>query len=282
MELVIVPAWRRAGFLAACLRRLALVDDSRLRYWITLDRGYDVASAQVAAEFVRGRRDRVQVTTRWPHPYAGNSFNVLSALEGALELDVDLIHLIEEDVFVSADYFRFHRTAHRAAPEAFAVSACRNQNRRTLAGPDEDPGAIYLDAQYQSLGVSFRPRAVSMITEAVGDGYFADPVGYCRRTWPRSRIPAGHAEQDGLINRIVEAGGGSVAYPCVPRAYHAGFVGYHRAGDLPPGTPQQQADAILDMSSEDLNAAAHATYRDHEAVALDIVQGPVTHLVAWQ
>lgn len=282
MEIVIVPAWRRPAFLLAALRRLeiAVDGDPDIQIWITLDRRHDQATAKVANVFQSTQPPgRVALFER-RHPYRGNSYNVLQSYRvAALEPESPtLIHLVEEDVLVGADYFTFHRSAHQLAPDAFAVSAARNQNH--VGDPDPDPGALYLCSQYQSLAVSFRPERLAPVLAHTVSAYFSDPVGYCVKHFRRSRIPRANAEQDGLINRVVEQAGARVAYPTLPRAYHAGFVGYHRKGEALVGSVAEQADQILAMDTARMNAAAHS-YPDHQVVDLDAWRGPVDRLISW-
>jgi hypothetical protein len=279
-EIVIVPAWRRPAFLLATLRRLEIATDGDpgIQIWISLDRRHDQATARVANVFQRTQPPGRVALFQKRHPYRGNSYNVLHSYRVATLESPTLVHLVEEDVFVGADYFAFHRSAHRLAPDAFAVSAARNQNH--IGDPDPDPGALYLGPQYQSLAVSFRPERLAPVLAHAVSAYFSDPIGYCRRHFRRSRIPAANAEQDGLINRVVEQAGARVAYPALPRAYHAGFVGYHRKGETLTGSVAEQADQLLAMDTARMNAAAHS-YPDHQAVDLDARPGPVNRLISW-
>jgi hypothetical protein len=93
-------------------------------------------------------------------------------------------------------------------------------------------------------------------------------VGYCRRTFPGSLIPPGHAEQDGLFNRIRERQSGVTVYPERPRAFHAGFYGYNRTGRKLSGSIERRSEKILSMTSEEMNAMA-GLMKDHEVIDLD-------------
>lgn len=279
-EIVIVPAWRRAPFLLATLHRLAIAAevDPDIQIWISLDRRHDQDTATVANHFQRTQPPGRVALFQRRHPYRGNSYNVLQSYRVATLERPELIHLVEEDVLVSADYFAFHRAAHLLAPDVVAVSAARNQNH--VGDPLPDPAALYLCSQYQSLAVSFRPERLAPVLAHCVSAYFSDPIGYCRKHFPRSRIPRANAEQDGLINRVVEQARGRIAYPALPRAYHAGFVGYHRKGATLTGTVSQQADQILAMDTAEMNAAAHS-YPDHQVVDLDARPGLPDRLIAW-
>jgi hypothetical protein len=289
MELVLVPLWRRPGFAIACLRRLgkaAARYDGNLMFRLLLDEGHHAMVEKVAVEFASRDDVFADITARPKRFGRGNSYNIMAALADASTGPWTRVHIVEEDVFVSDGYFDFHRQAHRlAGNQVFAVSACRNQNDAT-PDPDEpgtlwrryEPGfeipwnhwdAVWKHPSYQSLGVSLTMDAVRSVVPHATQRYFFDPVGYCRRYFPDSMIPAAHAEQDGVLNRLRERAGMEVVYPVVPRAYHAGFTGYNRQGigylDDPPA---EQADALLAYTSEELNAMAAREFRDHEVVPL--------------
>ncbi len=260
---VLVPAWRRADMLHACLTRLAKAATPDVTVVVSLDRKGTVECRQVAESF-KGSFPDIYLRVMHHHQFHGNSYNVLSGLGDCLKLGGDLIHVVEDDVMVSLGYFAFHEAVHGAVPDAWAVSACRNQN---LTG--EAPVGAYGHPSYQSLGVSFRPHVAEAAT-AHGTGlYFGDMTGYCRRVFPGSLIPPGHAEQDGLINRLRETAGGMTVYAEKPRAFHAGFYGYNRSGTkIPSGSVEYRSARILAMTTEEMNAMA-GLMKDHEVIDLD-------------
>lgn len=278
-ELVIVTAWKRPDFLSAALQRLLVADDGRQRYWISLDRLHTRECAMVAVQFTRKLGGRATIRRR-SHRHKGNSYNVLTSYREAVSVAPDLVHLVEEDVFVGADYFEFHRRAHQLVPDAFAVSACRNQQFPPDVNPPDEQDAVYPHISYQSLGVSFRLEPLAQVVQHAQHGYFARPVAYCAQKWPNSAINPNNAEQDGLIHRMIEASGRPTVYPFSPRAYHAGFVGYHRKGSGPVGTVEDRAAYLLRMTTDELNASAHS-YPDHVAVNLDAVRKPLDRVAAW-
>lgn len=274
-ELVLVPLWKRAGFARACLLRLAAAHNhylahtgSQVYFRLLLDEGHTQDVERVALDFARSV-PAVEIVRRRFRQGRGNSGNLLMGLREAAAEGWDRTHIVEEDVFVSDGYFSFHDQAHRMAPEAFAVSACRNQNAENV---DLGPGGLWRHASYQSLGVSLGPDSVRAVVPHVRDEYFKDMVGYCRRYFPKSVIPAPHAEQDGLLNRVRERTGMYTVYPSVPRAYHAGFAGYNRPGNtVLSGTAHEQAMTLLAYSSADLNAMAAPEFQDIEVSPLDFV-----------
>lgn len=278
-EIVIVTAWKRPDFLSAALQRLLVADDGRQRYRICLDRAHTRECALVAVEFTRRLGNRALVRQR-QHRYKGNSYNVLMSYKEALASAPELVHLVEEDIFVAADYFEYHRRAHELVPDAFAVSACRNQQFPLEWDPPAQEDTVYAHASYQSLGVSFRPDPLSQVVQHAQHAYFSGMVAYCRQHWPNSAINPNNAEQDGLIHRMIEASGRPTVYPFSPRAYHAGFVGYHHKGAVLEGSVEQRAATLLRMSTAELNAASYS-YPNHVAVDLDASRKPVDKVAAW-
>ncbi|MCP9209721.1 glycosyltransferase family A protein [Streptomyces sp. NEAU-Y11] len=263
--MIFIPAWRRPDMLHACLTRLSIVaaDASDLTVVVSLDRESDPACRDVTEGF-SPQLPSLYLRVMHSHRFRGNSCNVLSGIRECLHLEPDLIHVVEEDVLVARSYLRYHEAMHRAAPSAFAVSACRNQNL-----PGEAPGAAYLHPSYQSLGVSFRSDIAERITLHDRPQYYARMVSYCRSVFPGSEIPPGHAEQDGLINRVREASRGQTVYAAKPRAFHAGFHGYNRPGTmLSDGTIEERSARILSMTSEEMNTLA-GDLKDHQVIDLD-------------
>jgi hypothetical protein len=272
-QTVVVPAWNRPDFLAACLKRL-LATKEEAHYILSLDRAHSKEVRDVAEGFAADSGREVTILTP-RHRYMGNSYNVLNALSAAVEGSPDLVYLVEDDVLVGTDFFNFHQRSHELAPDVLAVSACRNQN--LPYDPEPNTQSVYQHRSYQSLGVSFRPTILRMILAHVEDAYFSDPIGYCKSTFPDSEIPAQNAEQDGLIHRIGEGKGLPTIYPFVPRAYHAGFYGYHRKGRKLSGTAMDRAEQILAMGQDELNAHA-LTLQDHTVVDLDADREPVSQV----
>lgn len=259
---VLVPAWRRPDMLHACLTRLSKAATDDVRVVVSLDRKGTFECRQVAESFSTAFAD-IYLRVMNHHQFHGNSYNVLSGVADAMKLEGDLIHVVEDDIMVSLGYFAYHEAAHEAAPDAFAVSACKNQNLR-----GEPPGAAYRHPSYQSLGVSFRPEVAQKVVKHGTPIYFGDMVAYCRRNFPGSQIPPGHAEQDGLFNRVREGEGGATVYAARPRAFHAGFYGYNRSGRKLGGSIERRSEKILSMTTDEMNHMA-GLMKDHEVIDLD-------------
>ena len=99
--------------------------------------------------------------------------------------------------------------------------------------------------------------------------YYGSMLGYLRSMAPASRYGDLYGEQDGLINRLVEASPIACLYPHVPRAYHVGFVGCNRPGRTVDGPLADRIAALQAMAPDEMNARAEK-YRDIRPIDLTI------------
>lgn len=237
-----------------------------MRYLFAIDRGAHPAIHDVIATFKIA--DYMIVDRK--HDYTGNSFNVLEAYKtAAVQLEPeDLVYLIEEDIFVAEDFFEFHQDASVIDPVAFFVSACRG--RRKILGSDA-PSMLYRNSHYQSLGVSMQARRVGSFVQHATREYYEDMIGYCSKHLADDQLPAWAAEQDGVIHRVVRKVGSYGLFPAVPRAFHAGFVGYNRGGEalaIDQTKWRSEAERLLVMTADQMNQLANSAYRDIERCEL--------------
>jgi len=222
------------------------------------------------------------VIRKGPTPWRGNSANVLEALKLAGSLAGEFVFLVEDDVIVADDLFRWSYAVHRQE-EPFASVAVRNTNGGAPANTPDDPEAFYLSQRdYSSLGVCLPLAAVDEIVKHALPEYFSNPIGYCMAMFPHSRLNKIHAEQDGLIRRIIERDALHVAWPCRPRAFHAGFVGYNRAGQHLKGSLQARCEQLRGMIADKtaLNLRADPAWRDIDPCALTGNQWTELHCIS--
>ena len=237
-DVVVLPCWRRPEFLWHCLENISQADGaSDLIIHIRPDSGY----APENLEVVRSFSDRLEhIEIQWPTPAAfrrtKQSANVLLGYLRAAAQAARYVFLVEEDVMVARDFFRWHRAVQAAASRPlFCSIASVNTNRKvTLPQRTED---FYLSSgDFCSIGVCFDKRVLQQqVAPHVNMGYMRSPKKYIRRHFPASRIGLGFVEQDGLIRRIQQRGDDPIAWPSVPRAFHAGFYGYNRPGEIAGG-----------------------------------------------
>lgn len=279
MDFVVVPLWRRAGFAEACLRRLGAAMDGGVRILLSLDCGHDKDTLAVAEQFVRERPGRASLTVR-DLDYQSGSYNVFSGMREALDWTGpdDLIHVLEEDILVGVDYFTYHRTAHAVAPGIYSVSACENIFQPDSWVLPQEPGSIYTSGAFQVWGSSYRRSRVEKILARLRPQYFEDMHGAMVEEFGEENTARTGSLYDGVMaNDIASQRGMCMAFPLMPRAYHAGFEGlsYGPASDALSGTPVEQADRILAMTGEELQALSTLPGARFRTVDLDVPLGPV-------
>jgi hypothetical protein len=233
-DVVVLPCWRRPEFLWHCLDNLTRADGIRgVHVIFRPDTGFSPDNLEVIESFA-DRLSSFEINLPQPCPFrrTKQSANLLLGYLRAAAEAKRFVFLIEEDVMVGRDFFRWHRAAHAAAGPLFCSIAVKNPNR-ALRLPHEAEGYYLTDGDYCSHAVCFEKQVVrAMITPHVNMAYFRRPKKYLRRHFPASAIGLGFVEQDGLLRRIQERSAYSIAYPCVPRAFDAGFYGYNRPGEI--------------------------------------------------
>jgi hypothetical protein len=253
-DVVVLPCWRRPEFLWHCLDNIAQAEGATdLIIMLRPDTGHSADNLEVVRSFA----DRLpNIVVSYPAPSAfrrtKQSANVLLGYLEAAAQARQFVFLIEEDVMVARDYFRWHREVHAAATNLFCSIASKNTNRK-LTVPQDVTGYYLSAGDYCSIGVCFDKQILTkMIAPYVNMAYLRRPKKYIRRHFPTSPIGLGFVEQDGLIRRIQENATHQIAWPCVPRAFHAGFYGYNRSGGIEGGLSSRiklLADTIYDRNS---------------------------------
>lgn len=280
MDLVIVPLWRRAGFAEACLRRLSVAMDGGVRVMVSVDCGHDEDTLTVAKGFVHEHPGRAVLTVR-EVDYPTGSYNVFSAMAEALEWTGpdDLIHILEEDILVGADYFTYHRTTHALAPTAYSVSACENVFLPEGWSLPQRTDAVYLSGAFQVWGSSYRPQRVDRILRRLRPNYFPAMWDAMVEEFGEKNTARTGPLYDGVMANDMAQGRQHVVFPFAPRAYHAGFEGLSYGDMALTGSVQEQADAILAMSGEELKARCTLEGARFRPVDLDRKRGPVTRVL---
>jgi hypothetical protein len=244
-DVVLIPAWRRPEFLWHCLANIQRAEGAdKLHYLFRFDQGYSPDLHEVVAGFPLSKE--VLLTPPCKYIAAKQSYSLLTGYTAAAARTDGLVYMIEEDVMVATDFFRYHQEAHALNRDLFCSIAVANPNR----GRDNihgEPDECYLSSgDYCSLGVAYRVQVIREILQPhMQVAYFTDPVKYCLRNFREAPLGAAYSEQDGLIRRIQLQIGAArpIAYPYQAKAYHAGFYGKNR-GAGPTGTWRQRLERI--------------------------------------
>jgi hypothetical protein len=226
-DIVVVPCWRRAEFLWHCLDNLTLADGiDAVHVLFRLDTGYSQETLEVIHLFAaRLASFEVQVADPSPFRRTKPSANFLFGLLHATAKAKHLVYLVEEDIMVGRDYFKWHRAVQANEAPLFCSIPVKNPNR-ALALPDDHECYYLSSGDSCSNGVCFDKQILQrLIAPHFNMAYLSQPKKYIRRTFAASKIGLGFVEQDGLIRRIQEQSAYPIAWPCVPRAFHSGFFG---------------------------------------------------------
>jgi hypothetical protein len=241
-DIVLVPTYFRPEFLQLCLEHLAeaegieskeiwLLQDSRPddEHVHKLEMGWTASvvnawKGSLNLQFIVGQK----------HGAVGNTRNVLEGYKRAYHEKPRYVYLVEDDVFVTPDFFKWHEAV-QADGDYFCTVGCNCSYKK----PEKiklvrDLSAYYTAAWYASLGVCWKPENMGEFLKHALTTYYNNMDGYIAGCFPDSPLGTGFTEQDGLINRVILQSGKKVAFPFVSRAYHAGFYGYHRDVPLRP------------------------------------------------
>ena len=222
---VIVPTFDRSELLFVCLEHIRAADPS-IEIHVFPDRG--TSEREVCSAFDAIHHLTIQ------HSYHGNSFVMLEALRWAFAHTYSTIYIVEDDAFVSPDFFSWCDAALAHPSRPFAACAWRYS-------PDALPPADGPDISipwYLSVAAALPRTSLPQIVQHARPEYYSDMRGYLDTFYPQSsRRYSGHFEQDGLVLRVAESQSRSCVWPRRPRATHAGWWGYHMpSGARPSGS----------------------------------------------
>jgi hypothetical protein len=122
---VIVAGWRRPAFLLRTLAQLMEAAGADQHYYLVL---LDFHASPTVEEVAAALPLPHLLLRMPPHFYMksgwGNSYAVMEGFRYARSLahqyKSELVYLVEEDVFVAADFFQFHRAVHEGREHIFA------------------------------------------------------------------------------------------------------------------------------------------------------------------
>lgn len=220
-DLVIVPTFSRPEMLWHCLEHLSACPEviaGELDLVVAVDDHIGRPPPLEEIKSVVRRFPLVGMVKRDPHRYRGNSFNVLTAYEEAWKEERERVFLVEDDVMVEPDFFRWHLEVQAGELPFCSIGVARR-----------GPG-------YCSLGVCFRREPLTLVVQHAVSAYFANMAYYCQANFHDGRNLG--TEQDGLILRIMLKAKATARFAEQPRARHIGWYGYNRglhgcpAGDL--------------------------------------------------
>jgi hypothetical protein len=261
-DICLVPTFRRPEYLWLCLEQLERCEGVQdLQVVVAIDehlgRPADPAVREVARRFA-GNLD-VTCRTCPAHRFEGNSFNVLRNYVHARAAGARFVFLVEDDIMVLPDFFRWHYAVQAREPGIFASVA--SPNKHVPDWPRRgDPEGYFTSAAYASHGVCLSAESIHLLQEHVQPAYFAHMGRYLTKRFPHSRLGGRFTEQDGLIDRILEERQLRNAWPCASRAFHTGFWGYHRQEKTRlPGSLERRVEAMRHLIGDTAALNARST-----------------------
>ncbi len=276
MNVLLIPCWRRPEFLHLCLENIVQADGIKsIHVVFRPDTGFDRDNLKVIEGFA-SHLGSYEILPTDPTPYTDGkqSYSLLTGYHIAANKSDGLVFMVEEDIMVSRDFFRFHQRVHEQEPDIFCSLSTKNHNRPTEV--TVNPRAYYLThLDYCSLGVCFKREVIQeCIGPHIQPTYFRSPHKYVQATFRKSILNKSMCEQDGLIRRIQEQRPDlPIAYPHVPRAYHAGYYGYNRPKKIAGPLPQRIAEVRKTITSPEAMRLASLRpeyFADSEPVSLTV------------
>jgi len=238
-DIVIMPAYFRPEYTALALEYLGNAHGAKDKeVWVEQDRAYaqygallqELPAMRAVVKAYESAFAKVEYRERAPNNYIGNPCNFLEAYKRAYErTDVRYVYLVEDDVLVAPDFFRWHEAAQ--AREDFFVTVGWHCVRNPEVPPSTDPTAYITSYRdYSSIGVCWRREKLEPFVKHARTEYYSNMPAYLAQAFPGSPIPAGQwTEQAGIVTRLLhETRNRLVAWPALRRCSHVGVSGYHR------------------------------------------------------
>lgn len=284
-DIVLIPTFARPEYLQLCLEHLAAAAGSadKIVHIAHDQHTYDPAhvkkeielSEQVVAGF-KGVFKELVFQVRAPHPYIGNPCNFLELYKSAYNAISGLIYLVEDDVLVAPDFFKWHE-ATQARGDYFCTVGW-HCIRNPEVKPGTDPTA-YIEStrDFSSIGICWKRDKLAAFVKHATPAYYRAMRNYLALAFPNSPINPGQwTEQAGVVTRLLhETRNRWVAWPVLSRVAHVGISGYHRPGGHKFDGPLEQRIASLRQAVKDgkvLNSLSKDPFDD---------VGALSHIPEW-
>lgn len=268
-DIVIVTTYSRPDYLRLCLEYLSKTEGIQDKtICIYVDRGKSLI--REFYEVVNDFQLDFLVTFRSEHSYFGNSMNTLEAYKEAHQTNAKFVYLVEDDVLVMPDFFKWHEAAQSEGD--FMCSIAYRCHRNAAVNKNITDSAAYLvsNQDYASIGVCWKREKLSSIIKHAKEEYYKDLGGYLKLNFPNNKFSDCYTEQDGLIMRILGEQHEYTCWPFVPRAYHIGFASANR----PRGSRLSYKEIKETIHEEQKIKAADRDFGDIEVV-------PVNPISKW-
>lgn len=263
-DLVLIPTFYRPEYLSLCLEKIFLstggwekeiwiahdrhVNDTRITGRSVGDLAFDLRQMQgVIADWSKKFRTPIRYKERAPSTLVGNLFNFMELYKDAYaQTDVRYVYLVEDDVHVAEDFFRWHEEV-QILKDYFCTVGWHCMRNEAVEKSDDPNAYIESAVDYSSIGVCWKRERLAPVVKHACNEYYTGVNSYLRTAFPRSPIPWSQwGEQAGLILRILlDQKERVTAWPVLRRCNHIGVNGPHRtAGYKFQGTLVQRIHAL--------------------------------------
>lgn len=278
MNIVLIPCATRPEMLHHCLERIKQCKEApNFTVLFHVDFKYNKDIFQVIKAYPHPKETVVGIR----HVYNKLPVNILRGYHQAVARTDDLVFMIEDDVMVSTDFFNWHIKVHEKEKDIFCSIASRNNNLDRKLDLEPDASKYYKShLTYQSLGVCFKKNILKeFVLPHAGLSYYSNNRQYCVDTF-QSELGQNWCEQAGLIRRIQESLKIPIAYPFLPRAYHAGFYGKNRRGRMTGSLEKKivQVGNIIFSNQAMEEHSMHGSYYD-DSRPIDLNQPEIENIV---
>ena len=181
------------------------------------------------------------------HQRYGNSWNLILACQEMLsQLNISILHTIEDDTIIHPGYLKWARQQLSIPPGILSYAAVCGRI-----------GSPHIPNWYESPCASWSVKHLRAAIALIIPEYFCEKREDMQRVldekmFPDSKYKKGGAEQDGFFLRCIEHYGWKTKFPPKPLATHLGWFGYNSppARERPAGNLAQRVEACRAMLAD--------------------------------
>jgi hypothetical protein len=234
MNICLIPAFQRPEYLQECLTNICKADNyQNISFVFCLDYGFSSQNLYIIKQSGIEHYFIIK-TDKTNFKLSKQSYNVLNGLIKVSEQkEVDLIYYIEDDIFISRDFFTFAEDIFKQQPDVFTWCGTRSDNLPVQTTDNKNAYYLTDKADFQTHGNCYNSKLFNKyMKEHFTGNYFNNPIVYCKQFLPSKVVGEPFVEQDGLIRRVIEKNNLLIAYGHVPRCQHSGIYGYNRQAEI--------------------------------------------------
>jgi hypothetical protein len=216
-SIVVMPVAERPEFAALALECL-----SKAEFCPPIHIYVDDVSQKLKDEFsyvfANHAPPQASIFFREPHVQATSGcHNILMSIKDGRESGAMYIYLVEEDVLVRPNFFKYHQDALSDG----SVASC---GRKYMPFWDRCPG------MYTNSGSVLKGELVDAIIPHINPDFFANTGGYMEEVI--GHVEGIHGLDDGLIRRVMWKNGWAAKHQEEPGCSHVGFMAYENRYDF--------------------------------------------------